>query len=204
MAQTAAMVQAKVVKAGGGGAPLEMDCDAIFACFDPPIEMGPHEEMAKSVAWQAEHVPPCSNFHVKGRGGAKIPGCENFSTAKAMTWLVEDGQKLLKEHQQLTKAMREFSKVKGDKTLKQWMDKYQEAATDVLKKRKVKPHAKHLDKDDLAAKAAECIREKVDKSFEGKVDQNTLLRNGQAQGKPPAAPAKGPAVTGKGSGSGAI
>jgi hypothetical protein len=195
MAQTSASVLAKIIKGGGAATRSDLDCDAIFACFDPPIVMGPHEDMAKSVAWQAEHVPPCSNFHVKGRGGAKIPGCANFSTAKAMTWLVEDGQKLLKEHQQLTQAMREFSKKPGDKTLKQWMDEYEKATKDVLKKRKVQKHAKDLNKDDLAAAAAKCIRDRVDKSFEGKVAQTTLLRNGQAQGKPPAAPAQGVTAT---------
>jgi hypothetical protein len=191
MAQTSASVPAKIIKGGGAGTLSDEDCDAIFACFDPPIVMGPHEDMAKSKEWQAEHVPPCSNFHVKGRGGAKIHGCDNYSTAKAMTWLVEDGQKLLKEHQQLTKAMREFSKKPGDKTLKQWMDEYQKATKDVLKQRKVQDHAKGLNKDDLAAAAAKCIRDRVDKSYQGKVEQTTLLRNGQAQGKPPAAPAKG-------------
>lgn len=177
-----------IVKAGGAGGVADMDCDAIFACFDPPIVMGPHEDQEKSREWQAEHVPPCSNFHVSGRGGAKILGCLAFSTAKAMTWLVQDGQVLGTEHQQLTKAMRDFSQANGtaNKSLKEWMDKYQEAAKDVLKKRKVKDHAKHLDKDELAAAAAKCIRDKVDESFKGKVEQDTPLRNGQAQGKPPA------------------
>jgi hypothetical protein len=184
------MVPAKVVKAGGAGSVADMDCKAIFACFDPPIVMGPHEDMVKSREWQAEHVPPCSNMHVSGRGGPTIPRCENYSTAKAMTWSVEDGQRLGTEHQQLTKAMRDYSYANGsaNKSLKEWMDKYQEAATDVLKKRKVKDDAKHLNKDELAAAAAKCIRDRVDESFKGKVAQDTPLRNGQAQGKPPAAP----------------
>jgi hypothetical protein len=190
MGKTAAMVQAKVVKGGGAGSVAEMDCSAIFACFDPPIEMGPHDEMDKSRARQAEHVPPCSNFHVKGRGGTRIPGCDRYRTSKAMTWMVEDGQKLGTEHQRLTKAMRDFAKGNGsnNKTLKQWMDEYQKAAKDVLKDRPVTDDAKKYDKDELAARAAECIREKVDASFKDKVDQNTPLRNGQAGGKPPAAP----------------
>jgi hypothetical protein len=194
MTKSSAMVQAKVVKGGGAGAGATMTCDEIFQCFDPPIEMGPHEDMDKSRARQAEHVPPCSNMHVKGRGGATINGCSKYSTSQAMTWMVEDGQKLGAEHQQLTKAMRDFAKANEGKippknaSLKEWMDEYQKAAKDVLKQRPVKKSAKHLDKDALAAAAAECIREKVDASFEGKVDQNTPLRNGQAQGKPPARP----------------
>jgi hypothetical protein len=121
-----------------------------------------------------------------------------------MTWMVEDGQTAGAEHQQLTKAMRDFAKANQSQvppkhaTLKEWMDEYQKAAKDVLKQRKVKPHAKKYDKDSLAAAAAECIREKVDASFAGKVDQNTKLRNGQARGaKPPPAP---PKTAGKSSG----
>ena len=187
MATSGAMVQLKVVKGGGAGTTVDMDCAAIFNCFDPPVEMGPHEDMDKSVARQAEHVPPCSNMHVKGRGGPSIPGCEKYSTPNAMTWMVEDGQRSGAEHQRLTKAMRDFSQQNGstNKTLKQWMDKYETAAKDVLKGRNVKDHAKNLDKDQLAAAAAKCIRDKVDESFKGKVDQNTPLRNGQAGGKPP-------------------
>jgi hypothetical protein len=190
MATSGAMVQLKVVKGGGAGTTVKMDCDAIFACFDPPIEMGPHDEAAKSIARQAEHVPPCSNMHVKGRGGQAIPGCEKYSTSKAMTWIVEDGQRGGTEHQRLTKAMRDFSRANGktNKTLKQWMDKYEKAAKDVLKDRKVSNKGKNLDKTELAAAAAKCIRDKVDDSFKGKVDQNTPLRNGQAGGKPPKAP----------------
>ncbi len=195
MATTTGMSQAKVVKGAGAGSLDDMDCDAIFQCFDPPIEMGPHEDMDKSVERQAEHVPPCSNMHVSGRGGATIPGCENYSTSKAMTWMVEDGQRLGTEHQQLTKAMRDFSKANGSthKSLKQWMDKYEKEAAKVLKKRRVKRNAKHHDKDALAAAAAKCIRDKVDESFKGKVAQSTPLRNGQARGKPPPAPASTPA-----------
>jgi hypothetical protein len=194
MTQSAAMVQAKVVKGAGGGAGAKMDCDAIFACFDPPVEMGPHEDMDKSRERQAEHVPPCSNMHVKGRGGAKVSGCDNYSTSRAQTWMVEDGQKLGAEHQRLTQSMREFAKANEgaippkNASLKEWMDEYQKAAKDVLKDRPVKTSAKHLDKDSLAAAAAECIRERVDASFAGKVDQNTPLRNGQARGKPPVPP----------------
>ena len=202
MATSAAMVQAKVVKGAGGGSAKELSCAEIFACFDPPIEMGPHGEMDKSVARQAEHVPPCSNMHVKGRDGATIPGCEKYSTSKAMTWMVEDGQRLGTEHQRLTKAMRDFSQANGNsnKTLKQWMDKYQEATKDVLKDRAVTKAGKNYDKDSLAAAAAECIREKVDASFQGKVSQSTPLRNGQAGGKPPP-PA--PSVSGAPPGGGA-
>lgn len=188
------MVQSKVVKGAGRGAGATMDCDAIFACFDPPIEMGPHEDMNKSRARQAEHVPPCSNMHVKGRGGTRIPGCENYDTSAAMTWMVEDGQRLGTEHQRLTKAMREFSQANEaagkNASLKQWMDKYQQECKKVLKDRAVKRSAKHLDKDSLAQAAAECIRERVDDSFKGKVDQKTPLRNGQAQGKAPTAPVR--------------
>jgi hypothetical protein len=198
MGTSAASVQLKVVKGGGAGTTVEMDCDAIFACFDPPVEMGPHEDMAKSVQRQAEHVPPCSNMHVKGRGGPTISGCGKYSTSKAMTWMVEDGQRAGAEHQRLTKAMRDFSRGNGstNKTLKQWMDEYEKAAKDVLKDRKVSKKGKNLDKDELAAAAAKCIRDKVDDSFKGKVDQNTPLRNGQAGGKPPKAPPIGSASGG--------
>src|SRR5262245_45618997 len=110
MTATAGMVKAVVVKGGGAGTPKEMSCAAIFACYDPPIEMGPHHEMQGSRPnHQAEHVPPCSNMHVKGRSGPKIPGCENYDTSKAMTWMVNDGQKRGTEHRRLTQAMREFS-----------------------------------------------------------------------------------------------
>lgn len=188
MGTSAASVQLKVVKGGGAGTTVDLDCDAIFKCFDPPVEMGPHEEMDKSVERQAEHVPPCSNMHVKGRGGTRIPGCDKYSTSKAMTWMVEDGQRAGAEHQRLTKAMRDFSKTKGNKTLKQWMNKYEKAAKDVLKRRKVSKNGKTLDKNQLASAAAKCIRDKVDESFKGKVAQTTPLRNGQAGGKAPPAP----------------
>lgn len=188
MGKSAASVQVKIVKGGGAGSSEDMECSAVFACFDPPIVMGSHEDQEKSREWQAEHVPPCSNMHVSGRGGPRIDGCGSYSTSKAMTWLVQDGQKIGAEHQQLTKAMREFAQKKGDKTLKQWMNAYEKAAKDVLKKRPVTKDAKKYDKDSLAAAAAKCIRDAVDASFEGKVAQNTPLRNGQARGKPPAAP----------------
>jgi hypothetical protein len=86
--------------------------------------------------------------------------------------------------------MRDFSKKKGNKTLKQWMNQYEKATKDVLKRRKVSKKGKDLDKTELAAAAAKCISDKVDQSFKGKVAQTTPLRNGQAGGKAPPAPPK--------------
>lgn len=190
MDASAAMVQLKVLKGAGAAALNEDACNVIFACFSPPITMGPHDTIARSRDWQAEHVPPCSNMHIKGRGGPRIPGCDKYSTSKAMTWLVQDGQRSGTEHQKLTKAMRDFAKSNGKKnaTLKQWMDKYEKSAAGVLKKRAVRKHAKQLDKAELAAAAARCIRQTMDASYKSIVAQSTPLRNGQAQGKAPPAP----------------
>lgn len=193
MTATAGMVKAVVVKGGGAGTPKDMSCAAIFACYDPPIEMGPHHEMQGSrTGYQAEHVPPCSNFHESGRGGPRIPGCSNYSTGSAMTWNVFDGQAAGAEHKVLTDAMRAFSQANetagSNATLGQWLDKYEEATKDCLKNsstRSLSEAGKNLDPDELAAAAAKCIRQAVEASFAGKVEQNTPLRNGQAGGAPP-------------------
>lgn len=193
MATTAGSVQTFVIKGAGGAAGATMDCAAIFQAFDPPIEMGSHEEMQGSRAnYQAEHVPPCSNFHDSGRGGPRIPGCSNYNTGSAMTWNVFDGQCTGAEHKALTDAMRLFSKANEaaskNATLKEWMDEYEEATKKCLRDSKTRKSDEKLDADDLAAAAAKCIRQAVDASLAGKVDQNTPLRNGQARGKPPTQP----------------
>ena len=186
MAQTAAMVQAKVVKAGGAGGTADMTCAEILASFDPPIEFGKHEDMVGSKpGYQAEHVVPTSAMHQSGRSGPTIPGCSGYSTPGALTWMVGDGQSAGMEHKLLTDPMREFSQANDlanqQAPLSDWLDKYKDGAKDALKKgnpqRKTPPH---LDRDSLIDAAAECIRLAAAEAFanmDPPVKPNTPLRN---------------------------
>jgi len=186
MAQTAAMVQAKVVKAGGAGATADMTCAEILASFDPPIEFGSHEDMVGSKAgYQAEHVVPTSALHQSGRSGPTMAGCSGYSTPGAMTWMVGDGQSAGMEHKLLTDPMREFSQANDlagqQAPLNTWLDKYKDAAKDALKKGN--PQRKtpdHLDRDSLIDAAAECIRLAAAEAFDKMdppVKPDTPLRN---------------------------
>lgn len=215
MGKSAAMVQAKVVKGGGAGMYDHIDCDTIFKAFDPPIEFGSYKDEkfrekwrqtsnaeGNKGNWQAEHVPPCSNFHVSGRHGTNIPGCSNYSTDHALTWMVHDGQTVGEEHRILTEQMRNFSQANESAvppkhaTLKEWMDEYEKAAKKALAESKDRKVDSKYNREALAARAAKCIRDKMDEFFNEKVGdppaprvaQDTPLRNGQAEGKPPAAP----------------
>jgi hypothetical protein len=186
MSQTAAMVQAKIVKGGGGGAPQEMDCAAILASFDPPIEFGPHSEMVGSMpGYQAEHIVPTSAAHQSGRSGPTMPGCDGYSTPDALTWMVGDGQSEGMEHKLLTDPMREFSQANDlanrQAPLSEWLDEYKEGAKDALKNGK--PQRKTpdgLDRDSLIDAAAECITEAAEAAFaamDPPVTPETPLRN---------------------------
>jgi hypothetical protein len=186
MSQTAAMVQAKIVKGGGGGAPAEMDCAAILASFDPPIEFGPHCDMVGSMpGYQAEHIVPTSAMHESGRSGPRMPGCEGYSTPDALTWMVGDGQSAGTEHRLLTDPMREFSQLNDladqQAPLSEWLDEYQQGAADALRngqpQRGTPPG---LDRDSLIDAAAECIREAAAAAFaamDPPVTPDTPLRN---------------------------
>lgn len=186
MAKTAAMVQAKVVKGGGAGSVADMDCSAILASFDPPIEFGPHSEMVGSMpGYQAEHIVPTSAMHQSGRGGATMPGCEGYSTPGALTWMVGDGQSAGMEHKLLTDPMRQFSQANDlagrQAPLSEWMDKYQDAAKDALKNGKPpRTTPEGLNRDDLIDAAAECIRAAAEAAFaamDPPVTPETPLRN---------------------------
>ena len=110
MAKSAAMVQLKVVKAGGAGGKKDLTCAEILASFEPPIEFGSHEDMVGSKRkYQAEHIIPTSAAHESGRSGPRVPGCEGYATSGALTWMVGDGQSAGAEHKLLTDPMREFS-----------------------------------------------------------------------------------------------
>ena len=187
MTATAGMVKAVVVKSAGGGAGKSMSCDAICTSFDPPIEFGTHGEMVGSLAdHQAEHIVPTSAFHELGRSGAKVDGCDGYSTSGALTWMVRDGQSANQEHKLLTDPMRKFSQ-QNDLTdkrapLKDWLDKYKEGAKDALKNADPKRRITNdkVDPDSLIDAAAECIRAKAAESFEQmkpKVKEDTPLRN---------------------------
>jgi hypothetical protein len=202
MSQSAAMVQAKVVKGAGGGADEELTCAQIFACFDPEIKFGSHSAMQGSLdhvekydpktgkGYQAEHVPPAGTMHVSGRGvkgEAVVSGAmgSSYSTGSATTWMAHDGQTAGREHKILTDHMREFSQLndaaKKQATLKEWLSRYKDGVKDALKnavpKRKIKKPP-DLDEDSLIDKAAECIEAMAKAYFdEAGVDENTKLRN---------------------------
>jgi hypothetical protein len=187
MAKSSAMVQAKVVKGGGAGAKKELDCAKIFQCFDPPIEFGSHEDNQGTVKnHQSEHVPPCSAFHRKGRGGTRMPDCTGYTTEAAPTWMVRDRQKPLQEHKILTDQMRKFSQknsLKGEQaSLKDWMKEYRKGAEKALKegKPKRKITSDEHDENSLIEAAAECIEKEMMKAFaemEPPVKPDTKLRN---------------------------
>lgn len=186
MAQTAAMVQAKIVKGAGAGTGAEMDCAAILASFDPPIEFGSHADMVGSMpGYQAEHIVPTSAMHQSGRSGPTMPGCEGYSTSGALTWMVGDGQSAGMEHKLLTDPMREFSQANDlagqQAPLSDWLDKYQDAAKDALKNGKPpRTTPEGLDRDSLIDAAAECIREAAAAAFasmDPPVTPDTPLRN---------------------------
>jgi len=181
------MVQAKVVKAGGAGTGKDVDCSKIFACFDPPIEFKSHEDNQGSVKnHQSEHVPPCSAFHRKGRGGTRMPDCTGYTTEAAPTWMVRDRQKPLQEHKILTDRMRKFSQqnsLKGRQaSLKEWMAEYRKGAADALKNGKPKRKIVNdeYDEDSLIEAAAECIEKIVSQhlaDMKPPVEPDTPLRN---------------------------
>lgn len=191
MAKTAAMVQAKVVKGAGAGAVGDLSCPDIFACFDPEIKFGSHKEMVGSLeGYQAEHIIPTSAFHVLGRKGDRMPDCDAYSTSSALTFMVRDGQSEGQTHKLLTDPMREFSQAndlanngKGRQApLKEWLQKYEDGATDALRNAKeprtIVPERKDLDVNALTAAAAKCIRKEAEAAFKDMgIDPNTALRN---------------------------
>ncbi len=187
MGTSAAMVQLKVVKAGGAGAIADMKCSEILACFDPPIEFGSHSQMVGSKdGYQAEHILPTSAMHDLGRGGAKFPGCEGYSTGGALTFMAGDGQSEGMEHKILTDQMRQFSQqndlVNRNAPMSEWMEQYKQGAKDALSKGKPTRTIKRpdLDRDSLIAAAAECITLAAAESFaklDPPVKPETPLRN---------------------------
>ena len=182
MAETQAMVQAKLVKAAKKDS---MNCADIFAQFDPPIKMGTHEEMqGTKKGYQAEHILPCSAMHESGRSGPKFGKCGDYSTSGALTWMASDGQSEGQEHKLLTDPMREFSQENElagrNATRDEWMDEYEKATKKALKEGKKQRKLKDptMDRDSLIDKAAKCIRILAEKSFdEVGITANTKLRN---------------------------
>jgi hypothetical protein len=187
MTQSAAMVQAKVVKGGGAGAGMSLTCAEILASFDPPIEFGSHCDMVGSKSgYQAEHIVPTSAMHEGGRSGPRVDGCSGYSTPSALTWMVGDGQSAGQEHKILTDAMREFSQANDlagrQAPLSEWLDKYQDATKDALKNGLPKRNITRtdVDPDALIDAAAECIRARAAESFaemDPPVTPETPLRN---------------------------
>lgn len=187
MGTSAAMVQLKVVLAGGGGAISEMSCAQILACFDPPIEFGTHSNMVGTKdGYQAEHILPTSAMHDLGRGGAKFAGCEGYSTGGALTFMAGDGQSEGMEHKILTDAMRKFSQSNDlagkNAPMSEWLEKYQEGAKDALSKGRPTRaiNRPDLDRSSLIEKAAECIALAAAESFakmDPPVKPETPLRN---------------------------
>jgi hypothetical protein len=186
MAKSAAMVQLKVVKAGGAGRKLNMTCAEILASFDPKITFGSHEDMVGSKkGYQAEHIIPTSAMHESGRSGPRVDGCDGYSTSGALTWMVGDGQSAGAEHKLLTDPMREFSQFNDlhqqNAPLSEWLDKYKEGTVNALKNGKPKRKTPaHLDRDSLIEAAAECIKQAAAESFANMkppVTPDTPLRN---------------------------
>jgi hypothetical protein len=174
MGTSAAMVQLKVVKAGGAGSPARMKCSDILACFDPPIKFGTHAKMVGTKrGYQAEHVLPAAAMHKKGRKGARIAGASGYSTSGAMTFMAGDGQKRGYEHKILTDQMRKFSQANDaaippkNATMKEWLEEYKKGAKEALDvgKPKRKINRPDLDRASLIDKAAECIKRAAAESF---------------------------------------
>ncbi len=199
MTASAAMVQLKVVKGGGGGPGAALSCAQILALFDPEITFGAHEKMQGSLSkveaydpklgkgYQAEHFPPAGTLHVSGRSGTLVSGAagSSYSTSSGLTWMAHDGQTAGREHKILTDRMREFSQANdaaGRKaTLDQWLGDYKEGVKDALKKADPKRKIKKppdLDEDALIDQAAECIHAAAKQYFdEAGVGGGTELRN---------------------------
>ncbi|MDH0868122.1 hypothetical protein [Mitsuaria sp. GD03876] len=187
MGTSAAMVQLKVVKAGGAGSPADMKCSEILACFDPPIEFGSHSQMVGSkTGYQAEHVIPTSAMHDLGRGGTKFPGCEGYSTGGALTFMAGDGQTEGFEHKILTDQMRKFSQqndlVNRNAPMKEWLQEYKQGAKEALDVGRPPRtiNRPDLDRDALIDAAAECITLAAAESFanlDKPIKPETPLRN---------------------------
>ena len=90
MAKSAAMVQLKVVKAGGAGRKLDMTCAEILASFDPKINLG------RTRTWSAQEGIPsrahssrrrrCTN---KSELVPRVDGCSGYSTpSRRHVWSV--------------------------------------------------------------------------------------------------------------------
>jgi len=189
MGTSAAMVQLKVVKAGGAGGQTTMKCADILACFDPPIKFGTHARMVGSKkGYQAEHILPAASMHKKGRTGARIAGASGYSTSGALTFMASDGQKKGFEHKILTDRMRKFSQAndaanpKKNPTMKEWLEEYKKGAKEALDKgkppRKIK--RRDLKRSSLIDAAAECIKRAAAEAFSKMrppVKPSTPLRN---------------------------
>src|SRR5215469_10331767 len=135
MSKTAAMVQAKIVLAGGAGVAgaVSLACQKVFAQFDPPIVTGNYSDVRAANAaagngCQAEHHVPNNCFQSdRGNSASNVSGAENYSEETGFCYNVFDDQSQGTEHKFLTDAERAFSQSNAldgeDKTLGQWLDK---------------------------------------------------------------------------------
>src|SRR5437868_3854023 len=184
MTGSSAMVQAKVVNAGGAGGVADMSCDEIKTAFG--IVSGKYKNLKIEDGQNREHGgAPASAFYESGRGEAgdvAMAGCGKYVTENAWCWAVSDAQSHFTEHRFLTDRMAEFQHAAGggQKTLAQHMDAYQNAVEDCLHQGNRAPDLKDPERREMAKRAAECLRAEQEAAFKEddcKVDESTKLRD---------------------------
>lgn len=162
---------------------------------------------------QSEHFVPNSNLQAgPGRTGPTIPGGGNYTEGTGFAYNVYDDQLEGTEHKWLTDMERDFAQKLENQvppknaTLNEWLDHMEKTTADGLEKKlerkagegvkrsRIKDAKKLSPKQrkKLAQAAAKCLRTMAEKQFAKKgVSGDTPLRNGQAEGAPPA-PVKPP------------
>jgi len=160
---------------------------------------------------QSEHFVPNSNLkNGPGRSGDNIPGGGDYTEGTGFTYNVYDDQCQGTEHKWLTDAERQFAQQLEGETppnnasLNEWLDHMEGKTAEMLDddnlQRQVGQGARSRIKDaqnkskeerkKLAKDAAKCLRMQAEAQFKKQgVALSTPLRNGQAGGLPPAAPA---------------
>lgn len=169
---------------------------------------------------QSEHFIPNSNFmEGPGRTGPTVPGAGNYSEGTGFTYNVYDDQSQGTEHKWLTDAERDFAtrlESQGQNaTAGEWLDNMEGETEKMLDNENLQrtkggePRSRINDaksksaaeRKALAKAAAKCLRMEAEQQLKKQgVSLDTPLRNGQAGGRPPAAPNSGAAsvVTGLG------
>lgn len=218
----AAMVQAKIVKAGGAGL-ADAECAAIFAQFDPPIVVGTYDSVSSarrsdvaengksSPMYNSQSEHQCANScfqSTRGDSGSNIPGCSNYTEGGAPAYNLYDDQSAGTEHKVMTDAAREFMQTNPDATLGDYLDHMEKKTADMLEDESVQRksgesgRSRSTAKDkkkrkELAKKAAACLKQHAERTYEKMgIGRDQPLRNGFGTG--PAKSAASPAAKGAG------